>query len=144
MYHSNSSAVPGHELPSEAECSHDWRGVIDWKNSSCWWNQGEDYCGKSSSLISVLHPQESPGLGSLGTGTARGVAPWTERGRFHSMHRLEKSGGEHEDLGCVSGCEERDGTPGFVPGPSSISSPLAELKVTDSFSWLSELSALSE
>lgn len=82
MYHSNSSAVAGHELPSEAERSHDWRGVIDWKNSSCWWNQGEDYCGKSSSLVSCASSMgESPGLGSAGTGTARGVAPSTRRGR---------------------------------------------------------------
>lgn len=107
MYHSNSSAVPGHELPSEAECSHDWRSVIDWKNSSCWWNQGEDYCSKSSC------PQQSPGLDSVGTGTAReglllelGEADLIPYTGWKSLW----------DLGCVAGCEERDGTPGFVPG----------------------------
>lgn len=75
MYHSNSSAVPGHELCSEAECSHDWRGVVDWKNSSCWWNQGEDYCGENSSLISVhisIVDRREP-WGSVGTGQPEGL-----------------------------------------------------------------------
>lgn len=46
----------------------------------------------------------------------------------------------------VSGCEERDGTSGFVQlcWPCSIPPRLAELRVTDSFNWQSELSALSD
>lgn len=84
MYHSNSSAVPGHELPSEAKRSHDWRGVIDWKNSSCWWNQGEDYCGKSSSLVSVRCPQE-PWVGLSGDrDSQRGCSlNWERQISFH-------------------------------------------------------------
>lgn len=148
MYHSNSSAVPGYELPSEAECSHDWRGIIDWKNSSCWWNQGENYCGKSSSLVSVYHPQER----------ALGCAQWWQgqpEGLLLELGEADfipctgwKSLQENMGILAVSWCEERDGTPGCVPGqlcwPSLILSRLVELKVTVSFNWLSELSPLAD
>lgn len=116
MYYSNSFAIAGHELPSEAERGHDWRGVINWKNSSCWWNQGENYCGKSSSLVSVPSSVgESPGPGSAVRGTPGVIAPVV--GEAVIQYTLRKSLlGEHGDLACVSGCEEGDGTPGFVPG----------------------------
>lgn len=116
MYYSNSFAITGHELPSEAERGNDWRGVINWKNSSCWWNQGENYCGKSSSLVSVPSSVgESPGPGSAVMGTPRVIAPVV--GEAVIQYTLWKSLlGEHGDLACVSGCEEGDGTPGFVPG----------------------------
>lgn len=49
------------------------------------------------------------------TGTTRVIAPVV--GEAVIQYTLWRSlVGEHGDLGCISGCEEGDGTPGFVPG----------------------------